>query len=84
MESTDTLPVGRIQTVRAFFANVPMLGWLAGILCTVLIEHLFGKPLSYLLYLPKMPVLFGCLIMFKQPTLIPSALNLATKAMGTT
>jgi branched-chain amino acid transport system permease protein len=74
MESTDTLPAGRIQTIRAFFADVPMLGWLTGILCTVLIEHLFGRPLSYLLYLPKMPVLFGCLIMFKQPLLIPSAL----------
>jgi branched-chain amino acid transport system permease protein len=74
MESTDTLPAGRTQTIKAFFTDVPMLGWLTGILCTVLIEHLLGGSLSYLLYLPKMPVLFGCLIMFKQPLLIPSAL----------
>jgi branched-chain amino acid transport system permease protein len=74
MESIATVPAGRTRAIRAYFANVPMLGWLTGILCTVLIEHLFGRSLSYLLYLPKMPVLFGCLIMFKQPLLIPSAL----------
>ena len=74
MESTDTLPAHRRRSVRAFFAKIPMLGWLIGILCTVLIEHLFGKPLSYALYLPKMPVLFGCLIMFKKPLLVPNAL----------
>jgi branched-chain amino acid transport system permease protein len=74
MESTETLPAGKRKAVRALFAAVPMLGWLTGILCTVGIEHLFGSSLAYLLYLPKMPVLFGCLIMFKQPLLIPSAL----------
>ena len=51
-----------------------MLGWLVGILCTVLVEHYLGDWLSYILYLPKIPVLFGCLIMLKEPILIPSAL----------
>jgi branched-chain amino acid transport system permease protein len=74
MESTDTLPACRLRSVSAFFAKVPMLGWLIGILCTVLIEHLLGKALSDALYLPKMPVLFGCLIMFKKPLLVPNAL----------
>jgi branched-chain amino acid transport system permease protein len=77
MEATDTqavsLPTG-IQKIRAAFAQVPAMGWLAGILCTVLVEYLWGDPLSYQLYLPKLPVLFGCLIMFKHPALIPSAL----------
>lgn len=77
MEATDlqaeALP-SRKQKLRAAFAQVPALGWLAGILCAVLIEHLWGDPLSYQLYLPKLPVLFGCLIMFKEPILIPSAL----------
>ena len=77
MEATDlqanALP-SRKRRMRAAFAQVPALGWLAGILCTVLIETLWGDPLSYQLYLPKLPVLFGCLIMFKQPVLIPSAL----------
>ncbi len=77
MEATDlqanALP-SKKDRIRAAFASVPALGWLAGILCTVLIEHWVGDPLSYQLYLPKLPVLFGCLIMFKEPTLIPSAL----------
>jgi branched-chain amino acid transport system permease protein len=77
MEATDdrtkALP-SKKKRIRVAFAQVPMLGWLAGILCTVLIEHLWGDPLSYQLYLPKVPVLFGCLIMLKKPLLIPSAL----------
>jgi branched-chain amino acid transport system permease protein len=77
MEATDlqdnALP-SRKQRIRAAFAQVPALGWLLGIICTVFIEHLIGDWLSYQLYLPKLPVLFGCLIMFKDPILIPSAL----------
>jgi branched-chain amino acid transport system permease protein len=76
MEATDlqtnALP-SRKQRMRTAFAQVPALGWLVGILCAVLIEVLWGDPLSYQLYLPKLPVLFGCLIMFKQPILIPGA-----------
>lgn len=68
------VPPSLIKRIRSSFAKVPMLGWLAGILCAVFVEHLFGDPLSYELYLPKMPVLFGCLIMFKKPSLIPGAL----------
>lgn len=77
MEATDAqadaLP-SKKHRIRAAFAQVPALGWILGILCTVLVERLWGDALSYQLYLPKLPVLFGCLIMFKQPTLIPSAL----------
>jgi branched-chain amino acid transport system permease protein len=60
--------------LSALFSKIPMLGWLAGILCAVLVEYLLGDWLADLLYLPKIPVLFGCLIMLKQPILIPSAL----------
>jgi branched-chain amino acid transport system permease protein len=70
-------PAGK-EGVRAAFASVPMLGWLVGILCAVFIERYFGDELSFQLYLPKMPVLFGCLIMFKKPLLIPSALAYVT------
>jgi branched-chain amino acid transport system permease protein len=52
-----------------------MLGWLAGILCAVFLERHFGELLSEYLGLPKAPVLFGCLIMFKYPSLIPGALG---------
>jgi branched-chain amino acid transport system permease protein len=63
-----------LKRIRSAFSRVPALGWLAGVLGAVLIEHLFGDPLSFELYLPKIPVLFGCLIMLKHPTLIPAAL----------
>lgn len=55
-----------------------MLGWLAGILCAVFIERYLGEELAFQLYLPKMPVLFGCLIMLKKPLFIPSALAYVT------
>ncbi len=71
-------PASRMQRVRATFAGVPALGWLFGILCAVFIERYLGAELSYQLYLPKVPVLFGCLIMFKQPLLMPSALAYVT------
>ena len=59
---------------REWFAQVPLIGWLFGILVAVILEQLIGDPLSDLLYLPKIPVLFGCVIMLKKPYLIPSAL----------
>lgn len=40
----------------------------------VTFEHLSGTPLARALGLPKMPVLFGCVIMLKKPMLIPGAL----------
>ncbi len=64
--------------IRATFAKVPVLGWLTGILCAVFIERYFGDPLSYELYLPKIPVLFGCLVMLKKPSLIPGVLAYVT------
>ncbi len=60
------------------FGRVPMIGWLAGILCAVFLERLCGDRLSFELYLPKLPVLFGCLVMLKKPYLIPSALAYTT------
>ncbi|MDQ7782030.1 MAG: branched-chain amino acid ABC transporter permease [Desulfomonilaceae bacterium] len=67
-------PPSAMQRIRSSFSVIPMLGWLTGILCAVFIERFFGDELAYRLYLPKLPVLFGCLIMFKTPVLIPSAL----------
>jgi branched-chain amino acid transport system permease protein len=60
---------------RRMFSNVPMMGWLFGILVSVLVEYYFGdKYISYMLGLPKIPVLFGMLIMLKYPLLIPGAI----------
>jgi branched-chain amino acid transport system permease protein len=54
--------------------QVPLLGWLFGAIIAVLLEHLIGDPLSEILGLPKIPALFGFLIMLKKPLLIPGAL----------
>ena len=59
--------------LKQFRAPVPLLGWLLGALGAVMLEHLAGDPLSELLGLPKIPVLFGALIMLKKPLLIPGA-----------
>jgi len=61
--------------IRNWFSNTPLLGWLLGILVAVILEHLLGYDLAYLLGLPKIPVLFGCVIMLKKPILIPSVLG---------
>lgn len=56
------------------FAVVPFAGWLFGGFVAVLLEYYLGDLISYYLYLPKIPVLFGALIMLKEPVLIPSAI----------
>ena len=63
--------------IKKFFGIltvVPLAGWLLGGFTAVLIEYYLGDLISYYLYLPKIPVLFGTLIMLKEPQLIPSAL----------
>ncbi len=62
------------QRVGALFATVPLLGWLIGMLAAVFLEQYIGDTLAEWLGLPKIPVLFGCLIMLKYPLLIPSTL----------
>jgi branched-chain amino acid transport system permease protein len=59
---------------RAFSADIPLIGWLSGALVAVLLEQLIGTPLARGMWLPKVPVLFGCVIMLKKPMLIPSAM----------
>lgn len=56
------------------FAVVPFAGWLVGGFVAVLLEYYLGDLISYYLYLPKIPVLFGTLIMLKEPVLIPSVI----------
>jgi branched-chain amino acid transport system permease protein len=60
--------------LKRFWAPVPLLGWLLGALGAVILEHIAGDPFSELLGLPKIPVLFGALIMLKKPLLIPGVL----------
>jgi len=56
------------------FSRVPLLGWVLGAPLAVILEHLLGTPLALALGLPKIPVLFGFVIMLKKPALIPGAL----------
>jgi branched-chain amino acid transport system permease protein len=59
---------------RAQFSQVPLLGWLLGALVAVILELIVGTPLARALGMSKVPVLFGAVIILKDPILIPSAL----------
>jgi branched-chain amino acid transport system permease protein len=67
MDETAALNKTGTMVFRAgqFFKPVPMLGYLFGFLFCVLWEQLIGVRLSAFLGLPKMPVLFGVLAIFK-------------------
>ncbi|MCK4767089.1 MAG: branched-chain amino acid ABC transporter permease [Desulfobacula sp.] len=68
-----------MEIVRKFknmFSTVPMLGWLLGIFTAVLIEYYWGYDyISYYLGLPKIPVLFGALVVLKNPMMIPGVVG---------
>lgn len=64
----------KIKNFFRMFSVVPLAGWLFGSFVAVLMEYYLGDAISYYLYLPKIPVLFGTLIMLKEPMLIPSVL----------
>ena len=70
LETKKTL----MSKLGEFFSRVPLLGWLLGALIAVMLEHYLGDPLADVLGLPKIPVLFGFVIMLKKPLLIPSAI----------
>lgn len=64
----------RLRKVWEPFSKVPLLGWLFGILVAVVIEQLVGTPLAHLVGLSKIPVLFGFVIVLKQPALLPGTI----------
>lgn len=64
--------------IRDLYSRAPLLGWLLGALVAVVFEHFLGDPLADILGLPKIPVLFGCVIMLKKPLLIPSVVIFVT------
>ncbi len=78
MEATSSPQVAEKIRIRDRIRNVisgaPVLGWLAGALAAVLLEHFIGLRLAWLLGLPKIPVLFGFTIVLKKPVLIPGAM----------
>ena len=52
-------------SIARFFAPIPFLGYLLGFLVCVLIETVAGGRLAEILGLPKTPVLFGIVTIFK-------------------
>ncbi|MDA8139676.1 MAG: branched-chain amino acid ABC transporter permease [Desulfobacteraceae bacterium] len=73
LTQTQTKPTA-IERLRAIFKTAPALAWLIGLLVAVLIEYQWGDALAVMLYLPKVPPLFGMAFVLKQPELLPSAL----------
>ena len=59
------------RRVRILFPEVPLLGWLLGMLIAVVLERFVGEQLAEALGLPRVPVLFGFVMMLKDPFMIP-------------
>ena len=70
----STTATGLKSKIFEMFSMVPIIGWLFGILFAVILEQIVGTPLAWALGLPKIPALFGFLIMLKKPLLIPSSI----------
>lgn len=62
----------KMKNFFRMFSTVPLAGWLMGGCVAVLMEYYLGDAISYYLYLPKIPVLFGALFVLKEPLMIPS------------
>ena len=62
---------GRWRRLWRHFQEVPLLGWLAGLLAAVLAEQFVGLDLAHLVELPRIPVLFGFENALKRPEMIP-------------
>lgn len=60
--------------IRDQVYRIPLLSWLLGVLIAVSLERLLGTSLAETLGLPKIPVLFGFVIMLRKPMLIPGAI----------
>jgi branched-chain amino acid transport system permease protein len=64
----------KLSRLREFAAPIPLLGWMLGALAAVALEYFIGTPFARTLGMRKAPMLFGFVIMLKQPALIHSAL----------
>jgi branched-chain amino acid transport system permease protein len=70
----STPATGLKSKILEMFSGIPILGWLFGILIAVILEQIVGTQLAWALGLPKIPALFGFLIMLKEPMLVPSSM----------
>ncbi len=60
------------RKLQSLFSEVPLLGWLFGMLIAVILERFVGEALAESLGLSKVPMLFGVVMMLKNPLMIPS------------
>lgn len=70
LQAEPEKPRGKL---RKLIKGVPLISWLFGAAVAVVLEHVLGDSLTELLRLPKIPVLFGFVIMLKKPLMIPGA-----------
>lgn len=73
MAKINDIPKGGKSGFKAVFSGIPVLGWLLGALAAVILEHYLGDPLVDMIRLRKIPVLFGAVIILKEPAMIPGA-----------
>lgn len=76
---SQTLARGRtirstLSRLWAPYRSVPMIGWLIGILISVLLERFAGSLLANAVGLSKIPALLGFTIALDRPALIPGVL----------
>ncbi len=63
-----------LSRVSEPFVLVPLLGWFLGALAAVLLEQFIGLFLARALGMPRIPALFGIVIILQNPSLFPSAI----------
>ncbi|MBW1800024.1 MAG: branched-chain amino acid ABC transporter permease [Deltaproteobacteria bacterium] len=63
----------RVSSIKYQFSEVPLFGWLFGGLVAVILEQIIGTPLAEVVGLPKIPALFGIMMVLKKPFLVPGA-----------
>jgi branched-chain amino acid transport system permease protein len=69
-------PEGALRAAwRRYTAPVPLLGWLLGALAAALLETAVGDAVAGFFGLPKIPLLFGFLTVFKEPLTLPGVLG---------
>lgn len=72
MSNPNKSDTGIIHAFKSMFQTVPSIAWLIGALGSVLLEKYVGTYIVSILHLPKIPVLFGLMLMLKFPELIPN------------
>jgi branched-chain amino acid transport system permease protein len=60
--------------VKALFSEVPLLGWLLGMLIAVVLERFVGDILAAKIGLPRVPVLFGFVMILSNPLRSPGTI----------